>query len=46
MKKTLTENQKRLLQKLIIAAVSFVLGFLPNSELLQKIIDFINTLFV
>lgn len=46
MKKTLTENQKRLLQKLIIAAVSFVLGFLPNSELLQKIIEFINTLFV
>ncbi len=46
MTKQLTEQQKRLLQKLIIAAISFMLGFLPNSDLLQKIIDFINNLII
>lgn len=43
-RKQLTSKQRSLLIKLIIAGLSFVLGMLPDSELLQKIIDFINNL--
>lgn len=44
-KKPLTEKQKQLLIKAIIAVISFVLGIVGvNSEVLQQVINFINAL--
>lgn len=44
-KKPLTENQRQLLIRLIIAAISFVLGMVGmSSDVLSKVIEFVNTL--
>lgn len=44
-KKPLSEKQRQLLIRLIIAAISFVLGIVGvNSDVLTKVIEFVNTL--
>ena len=44
-KKQLSEKQRQLLIKLIIAAISFVSGMIGvNSDVVSKVIEFVNTL--